>query len=299
MTGKQQQRNPDDASVARPPEIVVSVHPAARVWDGPTSSAADLSNVIPFARKAPTEPSTPVAPVTAADRPAPPLADIGRYYLIAIVLASVVVHAGLFYLFRQEPRHLASIGIDAIEIEIVVGDNRAAGTATTPGETEAQPSPPAEEVKKEEEEKPVEREQPKAETREVPPENEAEAIVEPEPPKEQPAPTPPSAPSDSASGSGRRAIAGDANYNGLIARHLARHKQYPAAARNNRIQGNGTVTFTVNGNGSVTSVAIVRSTGAAILDQELTAMVRRATPFPRPPNGESISFTVPVGFKLN
>jgi TonB family protein len=206
----------------------------------------------------------------------------------------------LFYLFWQKPRQLTSIGIDAIEIEIVVGDNRAVGTAA-PGETEAQQSPAVEEVKKEEEEKPVEPEQPKAEEkREVPPdEKAAEAIVEREPPKEQPAPTPPSAPSDSASGSGRRAVTGDADYNSLVARHLARHQQYPAAARNKRIQGRGTVTFTINANGSVTSVEIVRSSGAAILDQEILAMVRRAAPFPKPRNREAATFTQTVGFKLN
>ena len=268
------------------------------MWDGPTSEAADLSNVIPFARKTPAEPSPPVAPVTAADRPAPPLADIGRYHLIAIVLVSILVHAGLFYLFWQQPRQLTNVGFDSIEIEIVVGDNRAAGTATTPGDTEAQQSPAAEEVKKEEEEKPLEREQPKTETREVPPET-AEAIFEREPPKEQPAPTPPSAPSDSASGSGRRATAGDANYYALVAKHLARHQQYPAAARNNRVQGRGTVTFTINGDGSVTAVEIVRSSGAAILDQEILAMLRRAAPFPKPRNGEAVTFTQAVGFKLN
>jgi TonB family protein len=290
MTSKKQPISPGESLVARPLNIVVSLNPPERDGDVPPSPAADLSNVIPFARKTPAEPSPPVAPVTAADRPAPPLADLGRYHLIAIVLVSILVHAGLFYLFWQQPRQLTNVGFDAIEIEIVVGDNRAAGTATTPSETEAQQSPVAEEVKKEEEEKPLERE--------VPPET-AEAIFEREPPKEQPTPIPPSAPSDSASGSGRRAVAGEANYYAQVAKHLARYQQYPAAARNNRVQGRGTVTFTINGDGSVTSVEIVRSSGAAILDQEILAMVRRAAPFPKPRNGEAVTFTQAVGFKLN
>jgi TonB family protein len=84
-----------------------------------------------------------------------------------------------------------------------------------------------------------------------------------------------------------------------VATQLARHKQYPAAARNNRIQGAGTVTFSIDGSGRVTSVKLEKSTGNASLDEELTAMVRRASPFPGPPGGREASFTVPVTFRLN
>jgi protein TonB len=59
------------------------------------------------------------------------------------------------------------------------------------------------------------------------------------------------------------------------------------------------VSFSISGSGAVTSVSVVRGTGAAILDQELTAMVRRSSPFPPPPGGRSMHFTVPVSFRLN
>jgi TonB family protein len=55
----------------------------------------------------------------------------------------------------------------------------------------------------------------------------------------------------------------------------------------------------LDGSGRVTSSSVVRSTGAAILDQELAAMARRASPFPPPPGGRAVSFTVPIGFRLN
>ena len=84
-----------------------------------------------------------------------------------------------------------------------------------------------------------------------------------------------------------------------MAAHLARHKQYPAAARSNATQGTGTVSFTLDGSGRVTSASVVRGTGAAILDQELAAMARRASPFPSPPGGRAMSFSVPITFKLN
>jgi protein TonB len=35
-----------------------------------------------------------------------------------------------------------------------------------------------------------------------------------------------------------------------------------------------------------------------VLDQEILAMVRRASPFPAPPDGQPKSFTVPLNFNL-
>ena len=43
---------------------------------------------------------------------------------------------------------------------------------------------------------------------------------------------------------------------------------------------------------------VVRGTGFASLDQEVQGMVRRASPFPAPPNGRGMSFTVPVSFRI-
>jgi len=44
---------------------------------------------------------------------------------------------------------------------------------------------------------------------------------------------------------------------------------------------------------------LVRGSGVASLDQEATAMVQRASPFPAPPDGRGVNFTVPVSFRLN
>ena len=117
--------------------------------------------------------------------------------------------------------------------------------------------------------------------------------------QKQAARPPPSTPSDAASGRGKASMPSDPNYRGRVAAHLARYKQYPPSARSAGTQGSGTVTFSISGSGSVTSVSVVRGTGAGILDQELAAMVRRASPFPAPPSGQSMSFTVPVSWRLN
>lgn len=90
----------------------------------------------------------------------------------------------------------------------------------------------------------------------------------------------------------------DSNYRGMVAAHLQRYKQYPADARASGKTGTAAVTFTIGGGGGVTSVALARSSGVASIDQEVVAMVRRASPFPAPPGGRPQSFTVPVGFAI-
>ena len=93
--------------------------------------------------------------------------------------------------------------------------------------------------------------------------------------------------------------AGDANYQGLVAARLARFKRFPAEARRRREQGSALVSFVIDGTGRVTSVRLVRGTGFAALDDEVQAMVRRASPFPPPPRGTDMTFSAPVSFHLN
>jgi len=91
----------------------------------------------------------------------------------------------------------------------------------------------------------------------------------------------------------------DSNYAGLVSAHLRRHQQYPADARSRGEQGVATVSFSLDGGGRVTATRLARGSGVASLDQEVQAMVRRASPFPAPPSGRAVSFTVPVRFRLN
>ena len=91
----------------------------------------------------------------------------------------------------------------------------------------------------------------------------------------------------------------DTNYPGLVSAHLRRYQQYPADARSRGEQGTASVTFGIGGSGGVTSVRLARSSGIGSIDQEVQAMVRRASPFPAPPGGRAQSFTIPVSFRLN
>lgn len=85
------------------------------------------------------------------------------------------------------------------------------------------------------------------------------------------------------------------NYRGIVAAHLARYKQYPAAARGS--QGTVGVAFSLSGSGTVTGVSLTRASGVPGFDQEALAMVRRASPFPPPPDGRMMRFSVPVTFR--
>ncbi len=104
--------------------------------------------------------------------------------------------------------------------------------------------------------------------------------------------------SDAASGVGRGRSDNSANYNGIVAAHLARFKQYPAAARSAGSQGVATVSFAIDGGGRVTSARLSGSSGNPAIDQEVVAMARRASPFPAPQDGKGRNFTVPVRFNL-
>jgi protein TonB len=233
--------------------------------------------------------------------------------LALILCGSLVLHAPLFAFFRTEPEMRASVGEDAITVEIVVGADSAAGSAQARSDVEAeqqsamdvrQDEPAKEKSIKEEGSQPQRNvtpaEEPIAPVQKetVPPE---ETPPEPKPPKASPPKPPPSTASTPAANSiGRgRMMAGDANYHGLVAARLARFKRFPAEARRRGEQGSALVSFVINATGRVTSVRLVRGTGFVALDDEVQAMIRRASPFPSPPRGGEMTFTAPVSFHLN
>jgi protein TonB len=108
---------------------------------------------------------------------------------------------------------------------------------------------------------------------------------------------PASTPSNASNSIGRGRSDLDTNYRGIVAAHLARYKQMPSSVQSGS-QGTVAVTFSLSGSGSVNSVRLARGSGISAFDQEATAMVRRASPFPAPPSGRAQSFTVPVAFHM-
>jgi TonB family protein len=76
-----------------------------------------------------------------------------------------------------------------------------------------------------------------------------------------------------------------ASYQSMIFAHLQKFKRYPPEARRRGIQGTATVSFVIDASGRLVSVSLVASSGAAILDSEAVALVRRAVPYPPMPPG--------------
>jgi protein TonB len=366
---------------------------AERAETASPAPAIAVTNVIPFVRprRAGLAGSASELMLDPAERPAPPLLGRERRaQILALLALSLAAHSGLYLLFNREPEPMASIGLEAISVEIVLGANMPAGPAPTPSNQELRSAPPHDvptpidadtSIAKIEETSPtpvppapqtqrlaetaaadVAPDLPQvqtAEPRPAQPERKESALLRPEetavlsepelmaareepkatpaepekpepvktetgsepnstpdqdrkkrqearPKRERPAPqkaasrqpnssqTPPS--SAGGVGLGRSRI--DSNYRGLVAAHLARHKRFPPEARSRGEQGGATVSFALDGGGRVTRVSLVRGTGSATLDQEATAMVRRASPFPAPPDGRSANFTVPVSFRI-
>ena len=65
--------------------------------------------------------------------------------------------------------------------------------------------------------------------------------------------------------------------------HLARYKRYPDEARRRGIEGTSQVRFSLDGQGKVLSVELAKSSGNTALDRATQAMIRRASPVPKPP----------------
>jgi protein TonB len=105
----------------------------------PALTGANLGNVVVFRpRQATSEPAAAVS-VDAAARPAPLTVALQHpAWAVAFAAGSAVLHAGLLLLFLQQPRPLASLGVESISVEIVLGATTPAGVAPTPGENEVQ-----------------------------------------------------------------------------------------------------------------------------------------------------------------
>jgi protein TonB len=91
------------------------------------------------------------------------------------------------------------------------------------------------------------------------------------------------------------------NYQEAVAALLARSKRYPERALRRGMSGDATIRIEVRSDGSVSNVAILKSTQFDILDEELHAMVERAAPFPSFPRDldrTSLALVVPVAFTI-
>ena len=91
------------------------------------------------------------------------------------------------------------------------------------------------------------------------------------------------------------------SYSAEIAKHLAKHKRFPAIQKNSPIEGTVQIAFEIDERGQVIVVTVVGSSGTLIFDEEAKAMIERAAPFPvdQSQSGKRLSFSIPVTYKQN
>ncbi|EIT68822.1 MULTISPECIES: TonB family protein [Hydrocarboniphaga] len=91
--------------------------------------------------------------------------------------------------------------------------------------------------------------------------------------------------------SGGSAGGGRGGYLADLRRHLDRHRRsLPGVLASARSE----VAFTVAADGGVSALRLQKSSGVAALDQEALALLRRAAPLPKPPDGLTRELIVPV-----
>jgi protein TonB len=91
------------------------------------------------------------------------------------------------------------------------------------------------------------------------------------------------------------------DYLSYLQAYLQRHKEYPRSARLRRQEGTALLYFEMDRQGRVNDFRLQRSSGYSALDQEVVALLQRASPLPPPPpdlSGNPVKLVVPVQFLL-
>ena len=91
------------------------------------------------------------------------------------------------------------------------------------------------------------------------------------------------------------------SYSSLLANAIAKYKQYPKIAQMRGWQGTVIADLEIDSKGSVISVKIKKSSTYEVLDNEALEMIKKASPFPPPPDnlrGKNFNVLVPISFKL-
>ena len=251
-------------------------------------------------------------------------AEIRRWCLAAALV--VAAHGGLLgaYLLRPAPDAEGAPEAPPIIIDLApmpVAPASQADLAPGPEMVEAQPTPkpppqtepelvePVPEVNapaevtlpkpepKASEQKPEERPDQKADTKPVD-QNTPAPLTTAAPRSERSTAQAPAAPSPGSNAATRAAMA---QWRDLVAARLQQNKRYPRDAEARHETGAAVLTFSVNRAGKVLSARVVKSSGHAVLDDEVLEMVHRAEPLPAFPPAmtqAAIQLTVPIQFSL-
>ncbi|HEV8262109.1 MAG TPA: TonB family protein, partial [Burkholderiales bacterium] len=90
-------------------------------------------------------------------------------------------------------------------------------------------------------------------------------------------------------------------YGQSISKEIKRYQKYPPVAQRRGWEGTAEVLLQIAADGKVSSIALGKSSGRSVLDEEALNMVRKASPLPQAPRnlrGRELTVTVPIVFKL-
>ncbi|KAA8679512.1 energy transducer TonB family protein [Vibrio gigantis] len=91
------------------------------------------------------------------------------------------------------------------------------------------------------------------------------------------------------------------NWQQALHAHLEREKRYPRKAKRMKKKGMPVIKFTMDRQGNVVDVVLVKSSGTLSLDNEAVDLVYRAQPLIKPPTsiaGTRLSLTLPINFSF-
>lgn len=91
------------------------------------------------------------------------------------------------------------------------------------------------------------------------------------------------------------------SYSSLLANAIAKFKQYPKIAQMRGWQGIVIADLEIDSKGTVISIKVKKSSTYEVLDNEAIEMIKKASPFPAPPEnlrGKNFNVLVPISFKL-
>lgn len=104
----------------------------------------------------------------------------------------------------------------------------------------------------------------------------------------------------SAASAPARSSTGSNTFAARVFRHIQRKKEFPARLAQAGIRGRVLVRFNLTGAGEITDIAIIKSSGVAVLDGLALEQIRGAVPYPRPPkelSGAQLHFIVPMIYR--
>ena len=91
------------------------------------------------------------------------------------------------------------------------------------------------------------------------------------------------------------------SYSTTVTKAISKQKRYPRIAQMRGWQGEIIAILEIGGQGNLINSKIEKTSGFKILDKEVIAMIKRATPLPAPPmelKSKILKINVPISFKL-